>query len=78
MEFQGKVIIISNHATCRAHEREVTLPEQVYQVICTGKMKRLGKHILKFVKQAQGGSIICICEEVGNKIVVKTIERNIK
>jgi len=42
--FQGKQIIIKVHAVKRAREREIAFPDQVYDVLQTGKVKRFGKH----------------------------------
>ncbi len=75
MEFQGKEVSISVHAAERARLRNIVYPFQIYEVINTGKLTHFGKHLLKFVKRTKRGSIICICEDVGDEIIVKTIER---
>ena len=48
--FQGKQIIIKVHAVKRAREREIAYPDQVYEVLQTGKVKRFGKQGIKFIK----------------------------
>ena len=73
--FQGKQIIIKVHAVKRAREREIAFPDQVYDVLQTGKVKRFGKHGIKFIKKSKEGSIICIGEDLGYCIIIKTIER---
>ena len=73
--FQGKQIIIKVHAVKRAREREIAFPDQVYDVLQTGKVKRFGKHGIKFVKKSKEGSIICVGEDLGHCIIIKTIER---
>ena len=73
--FQGKQIIIRVHAVKRAREREIAFPDQVYEVLQTGKVKRFGKHGIKFVKRSKEGSIICVGEDLGYCIIIKTIER---
>ena len=73
--FEGKQILIKVHAIKRAREREIAFPDQVYNVIQTGKRKRFGKNYIKFVKRSKDGSIICVGEDLGYCIVIKTIER---
>ena len=73
--FQGKPIIIKVHSVKRAREREIAFPDQVYEVLQTGKVKRFGKHGIKFVKKSKEGSIICVGEDLGYCIIIKTIER---
>lgn len=73
--FQGKPIVIKVHAIKRARQREIAYPDQVYDVLQTGKVKRFGKHGIKFVKRAKEGSIICVGEDLGYCIIIKTIER---
>jgi len=73
--FQGKPIIIKVHAVKRAREREIVFPDQVYEVLQTGKVKRFGKHGIKFIKRGKEGSIICVGEDLGYYIIIKTIER---
>ncbi len=75
MEFQGKEIVITRHAIESARMRGIFYPDQIYEIIRNGKLRRFGKHFLKFTKRGKIGSAICICEEVGNKIIVKTVER---
>lgn len=73
--FQGKQVIITVHAVKRAREREIAYPDQVFGVLQTGKVTRFGKHGIKFVKRGKAGSIICVGEDVGHCIIIKTIER---
>lgn len=73
--FQGKPIVIKVHAIKRAREREIAFPDQVYHVLQTGKVKKFGKHGIKFIKKNKGTSIICVGEDLGYCIIIKTIER---
>jgi len=73
--FQDKPIIIKVHAIKRARQRNIAFPDQVYNVLQTGKVKRFGKHGIKFIKRIKEGSIICIGEDIGHSIIIKTIER---
>ena len=71
----GKPIIITVHAIRRARQRNIAFPDQVYAVLQTGKRKSIGKNGIKFTKKTKDGSLICIGENVGNVIVIKTVER---
>ena len=73
--FKGKPIIIMVHAVKRAREREVSYPDQVYQVLKTGKVVKFGKNGMKFISKYKKGSIICVGEDIGHAIIIKTIER---
>lgn len=69
--FQGKQIIVTVHAIKRAREKEVVYPDEVYMTLHTGKVKRFGKHGIIFV----GRTIICVGEDIGQVILIKTVER---
>ena len=73
--FEDKQIFIKTHAIKRAREREIVYPDQVYNVLKTGKIKKFGKNYIKFVKKSKKGSIICVGEDIGDIIIIKTIER---
>lgn len=73
--FEGKLVVIKVHAIKRAREREIAFPDQVYNAIQTGKVQRFGKNYIKFIKKGKQGSIICVGEDLGYCIIIKTIER---
>ncbi|MBI4440286.1 hypothetical protein HY638_04915 [Candidatus Woesearchaeota archaeon] len=73
--FQEKPIIIKVHAIRRARERNIAFPGHVYNVLQTGKVQRFGKKGIKFVSRTKNGSIICVGEDLGHAIIIKTIER---
>lgn len=73
--FEGRLIVIKVHAVKRARERHIAFPDQVYDAIRTGKVKKFGKNGIKFVKKNKENSIICIGEIAGNCIIIKTVER---
>ncbi len=73
--FDGKPIVIKVHAVKRARQREIAFPDQVYNAIQTGKVKRFGKNGIKFVKRSKDGSIVCVGEDLGYCIIIKTVER---
>src|SRR3989338_6736989 len=76
--FQGKQIIIKVHAVKRAREREISYPDQVYDVLQTGKVKKFGKHGINFVKRGKEGSIIYLGEDLYYCFIIKTKERGNK
>ncbi len=73
--FGNKPVIIKHHAIKRAKERNISFPDKVYDVIKTGKMKKFAKNGIKFIKKTGKDSIICIGEDLGHAIIIKTIER---
>ena len=72
---EGKPIIIKVHAIKRAREREIAFPDHVYRAIQSGKIQRFGKKGIKFTSKGKGGSVICVGEDLGYAIIIKTIER---
>ncbi len=75
LSFEGKPVILMVHAIKRAREREIAFPNHVYTVLKTGKVLRFGKHGIKFISKTKRGSVICVGEDVGHAIIIKTIER---
>lgn len=73
--FEGRIIVIKVHAVKRAREREIVFPDQVYNCIKTGKTERFAKHGIKFIKKTKKGLIMCIGEDLGHCIIIKTVER---
>lgn len=69
--FAGKPIFVKSHAVKRARQRGIAYPDHVYSVLMTGKVKRFAKRGIKFV----GKSVICVGEDLGHMIIIKTIER---
>ncbi len=72
--FQQKEVWITVHAIKRARERNIIFPGMVYATILGGKLYRFGKNQLKFVKEYKRGSVVCIGEDLGPSIVIKTVE----
>ena len=73
--YDNKQIFITTHAIKRARTRNIAYPDQVYNVLKSGKVLKFGKNLIKFIKNTKQGSIICIGEDLGNSIIIKTIER---
>ena len=51
------------------------MPSQIKYTIKTGKVVRIGKNGIKFISRSKKGSIICVGEDLGQTIIIKTIER---
>jgi len=73
--FDKKPIFVTTHAIKRARERKIAYPDTVYRIINTGKVIRFGKNGIKFIGRSKSGSIICVGEDVGHAIIIKTVER---
>ncbi|MBI5391662.1 hypothetical protein HZB00_01535 [Candidatus Woesearchaeota archaeon] len=73
--FTDKPIIIMVHAIRRARQRNIAFPDHVYRVLHSGRVERFGKQGIKFISKTKNGSVICIGEDVGEMIIIKTIER---
>ena len=73
--FEGKQIFIKTHAIKRARERQIIYPDDVYRILKTGKVKRFGKNGIKFISKSKKGSLICVGEDLGYAIIIKTVER---
>ncbi len=73
--FQGKNVFITKHAAKKAEERKIGYPDHVRTALYTGKVERFGKNLLRFTSRTKNGSVICIGEEIGQSIIIKTIER---
>jgi hypothetical protein len=72
---QNKKVWISVHAITQARKRRIAFPDQVYDAIKSGKVARFGKHGIKFIKRGRKSSIVCIGEDLGPTIVIKTVAR---
>ncbi|MEK6951914.1 MAG: hypothetical protein AABX29_02760 [Nanoarchaeota archaeon] len=72
---EGKQTFIKTQAIKRARERRIAYPDYVYKVLKTGKVTRFGKNGIKFTSKSKKGSVICIGEDLGQIIIIKTIER---
>lgn len=72
--FQHKQVWVTTHAIKRARERDIIYPDMVYATILGGKVTRFGKNLLKFQKRYKHGSVMCIGEDIGHAIIIKTVE----
>ena len=71
IEIQGKPVTLTRHALIQCIERGITFPEQLIVVLHTGKIKRYGKHGIKFI----GKDIILVGIEENQEIKIKTVVR---
>ncbi len=49
-------------------------PDMIEEAILKGRVKRFGKHGIKFVNKGSKKTIICIGEVIGTKLKIITIE----
>ena len=64
---------IKRHAFERAMQRGIH-PDMIEDTVLKGKIKRFGKHGVKFISKGSKRTIICVGEIVGNKLKIMTIE----
>ena len=69
----NKEVLIKTHAVKRARQRNI-FPSMVYATLNGGEIKRFGKNLLKISKRYKKGKVICIGEDIGSYIIIKTIE----
>jgi hypothetical protein len=73
--FNNKEVVMTAHALKQAIERDIAYPESIIGTILTGRMVRFGKNLVRFIKKTKNGSLICIGEELYNRITIRTVER---
>ena len=64
---------IKRHAFELAMQRGIH-PDMIEDTVLKGKIKRFGKHGVKFMSRGPKRTIICVGEIVGNKLKIMTIE----
>ena len=72
--FQNRPVWIKVHTIKQARRRDIIFPDMVYATILGGKVQRFGKNYLKFRKKYKRGTVICVGEDVGHAIIIKTVE----
>lgn len=72
--FQGRAVWISAHAIKRARKRQIIYPDMIFDAIRNGKIKRFGKNLIKFIRPYKNRALICIGEDNGYSIVIRTVE----
>lgn len=74
IQYHHKPVWVSAHAIKRARERDIVYPDMVYATIRGGRVERFGKNLMRFCKSYKRGTVVCIGEDVGASIVIKTVE----
>jgi len=73
MDLSKYDVVIKRHVFERAMQRGIH-PDMIEDTLSKGKVKRFGKHGIKFVSKGSKRTIICIGELVGNRLKIITIE----
>ncbi|MBI2654110.1 DUF4258 domain-containing protein [Candidatus Woesearchaeota archaeon] len=73
MDISKYDLVIKRHVFERALQRGIH-PDMIEDTLLKGKMKRFGKHGIKFVSKGSKRTIICVGELIGNKLKIITIE----
>ena len=73
MDISKYDIVIKRHVFERAMQRGIH-PDLIEDTLLKGKVKRFGKHGIKFISKGSKRTIICVGELIGNKLKIVTIE----
>ena len=66
-------LVVKRHVFERAMQRGIH-PDMIEDTLLKGKVKRFGKHGIKFINKGSKRTIICVGELVGNRLKILTIE----
>ena len=73
MDLSQYDLVIKRHVFERAMQRGVH-PDMIEDTLLKGKVKRFGKHGIKFISKGSKRTIICVGELIGNRLKIITIE----
>ena len=73
MDLSQYDLVIKRHVFERAMQRGIH-PDMIEDTLLKGKVKRFGKHGIKFINKGSKRAIICVGELIGNKLKIITIE----
>ena len=73
MDISNYDLVIKKHVFERAMQRGIH-PDLIEDTLLKGKVKKFGKHGIKFISKGSKRTIICVGELVGNKLKIITIE----
>lgn len=73
MDISKYDLVIKRHVFERAMQRGIH-PDLIEDTLLKGKVKKFGKHGLKFISKGSKRTIICFGELVGNRLKIITIE----
>ncbi|MBI2656814.1 hypothetical protein HYX03_03685 [Candidatus Woesearchaeota archaeon] len=73
MDISKYDLVIKRHVFERAMQRGIH-PDLIEDTLFKGKIKRFGKHGIKFINRGSKRTIICVGELIGDKLKIMTIE----
>ena len=73
MDLSKYGLVIKRHVFERAMERGIH-PDMIEETLLKGKLKRFGKHGVKFISEGSKRTLICVGELIGSKLKIITIE----
>ncbi len=73
MDISKYNLTIKRHAFEQAIKRGIH-PDMIEQTLLKGRIKKLGKHGVKFINKGSKKNIICIGEIIGCELKIITIE----
>lgn len=73
ISFNRYRVVITNHTLRRCIDRRID-PDIIEETIQCGKVKRHGKHGIKFIKRGKKRTITLVGEIKGNEIYIFTVE----
>ena len=73
MDISKYDLAIKRHVLERAMQRGIH-PDLIEDTLLKGKVRKFGKHGIKFISKGSKRTIICVGELVGNKLKIITIE----
>ena len=69
-------VVITSHVVKQARKRGIAFPDEVISTIRNGKKERFGKNLVRFVKKGKYGSLICVGEEIADKVMITKTRRS--
>ena len=73
MDLSKYDVVIKRHVFERAMQRSIH-PDLIEETLLKGKVKRFGKHGIKFTNKGSKRTIICAGELIGNNLKMLTIK----
>ena len=73
MDISKYEVEIKHHVFVQALKRGIH-PDLIEDTLIKGKLKRFGKHGVRFVSKGSKRTIICVGEVIGGKLKIFTVE----
>jgi len=73
MDISKYEVEIKHHVFVQALKRGIH-PDLIEDTLIKGKLKRFGKHGVRFVSKGSKRTIICVGQIIGMKLIIFTIE----